>query len=85
MKETKYLYGRLTVLVKPNRDVDQKEAIGNYKFFTLASIALFAPVGSVLPCIDKSKLISFRSWRQRKQHCIGHRMNKTIPARGWRW
>ena len=56
MKETKYRYGRLTVLAMPNRDVDQKKAIGNYEF-TLTSRALFAPDGSVLPCTDKSKLI----------------------------
>ena len=39
-----------------NRDINQKEAIGNYEF-TLTPRALFAPDGTVLPCHDKSKLI----------------------------
>ena len=33
-----------------------KEAIGNYGF-TLTPRALFAPDGTILPCLDKSKLI----------------------------
>ena len=32
MKETTDLYGRLMVLPRSNRDVDQKDAIGNYEF-----------------------------------------------------
>ena len=56
MKETKDLHGRLMVLARSNRDVDQKKAIGNYDF-TLTPRALFAPDGTVLPCTDKSKLI----------------------------
>lgn len=56
LKETKDLYGRLMVLAKSSRDIDQKQAIGNHEF-TLTPRALFAPGGSVLPCTDKSKLI----------------------------
>ncbi|KAG1671771.1 hypothetical protein GQR58_016271 [Nymphon striatum] len=56
LKETKDLYGRLMVLARSSRDVDQKEAIGNLEF-TLTPRALFAPSGSLLPCNDKSKLI----------------------------
>jgi len=56
LKETKNLYGRLMVLTRSNRDIDQKDAIGNYEF-TLTPRALFAPDGSMLPCTDKSKLI----------------------------
>lgn len=56
LKETKDLYGRLMVLARSNRDINQKEAIGNYEF-TLTPRALFAPDGTVLPCHDKSKLI----------------------------
>ena len=56
LKETKNLYGRLMVLTRSNRDIDQKNAIGNYEF-TLTARALFAPDGSMLPCTDKSKLI----------------------------
>ena len=37
-------------------DIDQKHAIGKYKF-TLTSRALCAPDGSILPCTDKSKLV----------------------------
>ena len=56
LKETKDLYGHLMVLAKSSRDIDQKNAIGNYEF-TLTPRALFAPDGSILPCFDKSKLI----------------------------
>lgn len=44
------------VLAKSNRDVNQKEAIGNSEF-TLTPRALFAPDGTILPCHDKTKLI----------------------------
>ena len=56
LKETKDLYGRLMVLARSNRDVNLKDAIGNYEF-TLTPRALFAPDGTVLPCQDKSTLI----------------------------
>src|SRR5258705_3701438 len=39
------------------RPLRQKEAIGNYEF-TVTPRALFAPDGTILPCQDKSKLIS---------------------------
>ena len=44
------------VLVRSNRDVNLKDAIGNYEF-TLTPRALFALNGTVLPCQDKSTLI----------------------------
>lgn len=44
------------VLARSSRDIDQKNAIGNYEF-TLTPRALFAPSGAMLPCTDKSKLI----------------------------
>ena len=56
LKETKDLYGRLMVLARSNRDIDQKQAVGTYEF-TLTPRALFSPNGSVLPCNDKSKCI----------------------------
>jgi hypothetical protein len=56
LKETKNLYGRLMVLARSNRDINQKNAVGNYEF-TLTPRALFATDGSMLPCTDKSKLI----------------------------
>ena len=56
LKETKDLYGRLMVLARSSRDINQKEAIGNYEF-TLTPRALFAPDGTILRCMDKSKLI----------------------------
>jgi len=56
LKETKDLYIRLMVLARSNRDIYQKDAIGNYEF-TLTPTALFAPDGTILRCIDKSKLI----------------------------
>ena len=46
LKETKDLYGRLMVLARSNRDIDQKQAVGTYEF-TLTSQSLFAPDGSV--------------------------------------
>ena len=57
LRETKNLYGRLMVLTKSSRDINQKEAIGNYEF-TLTPTPLFAPNGLVLPCMDKAKLIN---------------------------
>ena len=56
LKETKNLYGCLMILTRSNRDIDQKNAVGNYEF-TLTPRALFAPDGSMLACTDKSKLI----------------------------
>ncbi|KAJ8050411.1 hypothetical protein HOLleu_03609 [Holothuria leucospilota] len=56
LKETKDLYGRLMVLTKSSRHIDQKNAIGNYEF-NLTPRALFAPDGLILLCSDKSKLI----------------------------
>ena len=56
LKETKDLYGRLMVLARSNRDIDQNQAVGTYEF-TSTPRALFSPNGSVLPCSDKSKLI----------------------------
>ena len=44
------------VLARSNRDIDQKQAIGEHEF-TLTPRSLFAPDGTVLPCSDKSKLI----------------------------
>ena len=44
------------ILTRSNRDIDQKNAVGNYEF-KLTPRALFAPDGSKLACIDKSKLI----------------------------
>ena len=49
LKETKNLYGRLMILTRSNRDIDQKNAVGNYEF-TLTPRALFAPDGSMLAC-----------------------------------
>ena len=46
LKETKNLYGRLMILTRSNRDIDQKTAVGNYEF-TLTPRALFAPDGSL--------------------------------------
>ena len=56
LKETKDLYGRLIVLARSSRDINQKEAIGNHEF-TLTPRALFVPDDTILPCLDKSKLI----------------------------
>ena len=40
LKETKDLYGRLMVIARSNRDIDQKQAVGTYEF-TLTPRALF--------------------------------------------
>ena len=58
LKETKDLYGRLMVLTRSKRIVDQKHAIGNYEF-TQPPRVLFAPNGDILPCTDKFKVIHF--------------------------
>lgn len=58
LKETKDLYGRLLVLAKSSREIDQKQAIGNFEFTLTRPRALFTPDGAaLLPCTDKSKLI----------------------------
>ncbi|CAL8395103.1 unnamed protein product [Boreogadus saida] len=46
----------LMVLARSSRDINQKEAIGYYDF-TVTPRALFAPDGTILPCLDKSKFI----------------------------
>ena len=56
LKETKNLYGRLTVLDRSNRDIDKKRAVGTYEF-TLTQRALFSTNGLVLPCNEKPTLI----------------------------
>ncbi len=56
LKETRDLFGRLMVLARSNRDIDQKQAFGTHEF-TLTPRSLFTPDGEVLPCTDKSKLI----------------------------
>ena len=56
LKETKNLCGRLMILTKSNRDINQKEAIG-YHEFTLTPRSFFNPNGTLLLCTDKSKLI----------------------------
>jgi len=56
LKNTKDLYGRLEVLARSIRDINQKEAIENYEF-ALTPSALFPPDGTILRCMDKSKLI----------------------------
>src|SRR6218665_3292932 len=60
LKETKDLCGRLTVLAKSSRDINQNEAIGNIEF-TLTPRALFSADGTILQCRDKSKLIHLLS------------------------
>ena len=42
LKETKDLYGRIMILTKSTRDIDQKGAIGNHEF-TLTPRSLFSP------------------------------------------
>ena len=56
LKENQELYGRLMVLAMFNRDIGQKQGIGNYEF-TLTPRALLAPNRATLPCTDKAKLI----------------------------
>ena len=56
LKETNDLYGRLMILAKSTRDIDQKGAIGNYEW-TLIPRSLFSIDGTMLRCTDKSKLI----------------------------
>ena len=56
LKYTKDLYGRLMILAKSTKDIDQKGAIGNHEF-TLTPRSLFSTDGSMLRCTDKSQLI----------------------------
>ena len=56
LKETKDLYGRLVVLAGSNRDIDLKQAVGNYEL-TLTPRVLFAPIRSILECHGKTDLI----------------------------
>ena len=58
LKETKDLYGRLMILAKSTRDIDQKAAIGNHEFtVTVTQISLFSPDVSILRSTDTYKLI----------------------------
>ena len=56
IKETEDLYGRLMILAKSTRDIDQNGAIGNHDF-TLTPRSLFPPGGPMLRRKDKYKLI----------------------------
>ena len=53
LKETKDLYGRIMVLARSNRDIDLKQAVGNYEFI-LTPRALFAPNRSMFKCHGKA-------------------------------
>ena len=58
LKETKDLYGRLMILAKSTRDIDQKGAIGNHEFtVTVTPISLFSPDVSIIRSTDKYTLI----------------------------
>ena len=59
LQETKNLYGRLMVLARSSRAIDQKQCTSNYEF-TLTPRAFLAPSGSLLLCNDKSKLVQRR-------------------------
>ena len=56
LKESRSLFGRLMVIANSNRDIDQSNAIGQYEFSSKPR-SLFGADGSLLPCLDKSKLI----------------------------
>jgi len=56
LKETKDLYSRLMILARSSRNMNQKDAIGNHEF-TVTPRARFASDGTILPCLNKSKLI----------------------------
>ena len=46
------------VLARSNRDIDLKNAVGNYEL-ALTPRVLFGSDESILPCTDKSKLIHY--------------------------
>ena len=77
LKETKDLYGRLMVLARSSRDVNQKDAIGKYEF-TVTPRALFAPDGTMLPCVDKSKLIGALQKNCQANVCLGDSQSEGI-------
>ena len=56
LKESKDVFGRLMILSKSSREIDQKQAISTFEF-TMTPRSLFTPDGEILPCTDKSKLI----------------------------
>ena len=56
LKETKDLYGRLMVLARSKRDIDLKQAVGNYEL-TLTPRVPFAPNRSMLECHGKTYFI----------------------------
>ncbi|KAJ4939708.1 hypothetical protein JOQ06_029151 [Pogonophryne albipinna] len=59
LKETKDLFARLMVLARSNRDINQKEAIGNYEF-TLKPRALFASNGTDLTDYLAAKILEYK-------------------------
>ena len=81
LMERKEFYGRLMVMAKSSRDINQKEAIGNYEF-TLTPRALVAQDGTILPCLDKSKLSQIpKKWATAEapqdDHNLGEGMDTT--------
>jgi hypothetical protein len=74
IKEVKSLFGRLMVISKSSRDINQADAIGEFEFTTIPR-SLFAADKSLLPCLDKSKLV-----HQLEQVVADQEVNNNGPA-----
>lgn len=57
MKDDRSLFARMMIVARSRPELNLKEAIGQHEF-TVLPRALFAIDGTLLPCTDKSKLMS---------------------------
>ena len=57
LKEDRSLFARMLIVARSRPEVNLREAIGQHEFTSLPR-ALFSSTGSLLPCNDKSKLMS---------------------------
>ena len=57
LKEDRSLFALMLIVARSQPEIDLKEAIGQHEFTSLPR-ALFKVTGELLPCTDKSKLMT---------------------------
>lgn len=58
LKQTRSLFARLLIIARTREGLDLQDLIGRYEFSCVPRSS-FALDGSLLPCIDKSKIYGF--------------------------
>ena len=58
LKQTRSLFARRLIIARTREGLDVQDLIGRSEFSCVPR-SLFAPDGSLLPCIDKSKIYGF--------------------------